>query len=297
MEQRYKSLSIFEFQERFPDNEACYEYLAELKWSEGFTCRKCGHDKYCKGNTEYHRKCTKCGYQESPTSNTLFHKLKFPILKAFYIVYFISTTKKGISSTELSRKLNLRQKTCWLFKQKVMRAMRSSERHPLQGDVEVDETVIGGQESGTRGRGNKKKRLAVFAIEKEGKGISRMYGREIDRSSSAEFKPFFDTHISAEAKIRTDQWTGYTPLKEDYKHLSQEPSGEKGNNFPEIHRAIMLFKSWLRGIHHSVRHTQAYIDEYTYRFNRSFMKEGIFDNLLHRMLNHEPVKYQNLVVT
>jgi hypothetical protein len=72
---------------------------------------------------------------------TLFHKVKFDLLKAFYIVYFVSTNKKGITSTELSRKLNLRQKTCWGFKRKVMKAMESSENHPIEGDVEVDETV------------------------------------------------------------------------------------------------------------------------------------------------------------
>jgi hypothetical protein len=69
---------------------------------------------------------------------TLFHKIKFPILKAFYIVYFISTNKKGITSTELARKLDLKQKVCWLFKRKVMKAMDSSGNFPLSGSVEVD---------------------------------------------------------------------------------------------------------------------------------------------------------------
>jgi hypothetical protein len=67
---------------------------------------------------------------ESPTAQTLFHKVKFDLLKAFYIVYFVSTNKKGITSTELSRKLNLRQKTCWGFKRKVMKAMESSKTTP-----------------------------------------------------------------------------------------------------------------------------------------------------------------------
>ena len=297
MEQRYKSLSLFEFQRRFPNDEACLKYLSDLKWSNGYRCKRCGNDKYNKGNTKYHRKCTRCNHQESPTSDTLFHKVKFPILKAFYIVYFVSTSKKGISSTELSRKLQLRQKTCWFFKQKVMRAMKSSQNYPLQGNVEVDETVIGGQESGTRGRKNDKKRLSVFAIEKNGKGISRMYGKEISKSSSSEFRRFFDDHISPEAMIRTDKCTGYKPLKQEYKNLLQEESGQKGKNFPEMHRAIMMFKSWLRGIHHSVTYTQAYIDEYTYRFNRQFMTKGLFENLLKRMVNHEPMDYKKILVT
>jgi len=89
------------------------------------------------------RQCTKCGYQATPTSGTLFHKVKFPLLKAFYIVYFMSTNKKGISSTELSRKLDLRQKTCWSFRTKVSKAMKRSKKHPMDGQVEVDEFVVG----------------------------------------------------------------------------------------------------------------------------------------------------------
>ena len=70
---------------------------------------------------------------ESPTAGTLFHKVKFDLLKAFWIVYFLATNKKGFSSTELARKLELGQKTCWRFKRKVMKAMKSSGNHPITG--------------------------------------------------------------------------------------------------------------------------------------------------------------------
>jgi hypothetical protein len=134
-------------------------------------CRKCGHTHSCAGKATQSRQCTCCRYVESPTAQTLFHKVKFDLLKAFYIVYFVSTNKKGITSTELSRKLNLRQKTCWGFKRKVMKAMESSENHPIEGDVEVDETVFGGQEENTKGRKNINKKLVVLAIEKKNKNI------------------------------------------------------------------------------------------------------------------------------
>ena len=292
MEQKYKSLSIFEFAERFPDEDACLTYLAALKWPSGFECERCGNSKCCDGARKHTRQCTKCKYQASPTSGTLFHKVKFPILKAFYILYYMSTSKKGIASTELSRKLALRQKTCWLFQQKVMKAMASSGDHPLQGIVEVDETVVGGEEKNTRGRQNKAKKLLVIGIERKGKGISRMYGKVISDGSSTSLKQLFDSHISSEACIRTDGWTGYNPIKKDFPYLYQENSGKKGENFKEMHRAIMMFKAWLRGIHHSVKNLQAYIDEYTYRFNRSFMKENIFENLMIKMVNHQPCDYK-----
>lgn len=295
MENKFKSLTIFEFQERFPDEDACFEYLIELKWGNGFVCPNCGHTNYCKGKRKHDRQCTSCHRIVSPTSGTLFHKLKFSILKAFYIVYYISTNKKGISSTELSRKLGLRQKTCWSFKQKVMRAMKSSGRYKIRGKAEADETVVGGQEEGTKGRKNKKKKLVVFAIERKGKGVSRMYGKVIKQSSSKELGAFLESVLEKDASIKTDKWRGYQPLGKKFSNLLQIESGKKGNNFPDLHRAIMGFKGWLRGMHHQVEHLQAYIDEYCYRFNRSFMKEGIFDNLLVRMVNAPPVTYKQII--
>lgn len=297
MEQRFKSLTIFEFQSRFPDADSCYTYLSELKWKDGFVCPKCRHTKHCKGAKEYSRQCTRCKHTVSVTSGTLFHKVKFPILKAFYIVYYVSTSRKGISSTELSRKLGLRQKTCWLFKRKVMKAMESSGNHKITEKAEVDETVVGGQEEGVVGRKNKKKKLVVIAIEKKGKGVSRMYGKVIPNSSSKELGLFMKQNISSEAHIKTDLWNGYVPLKKDFENLLQVPSGIKGNNFPEIHRTIMSFKGWLRGIHHRVEHLQAYIDEYCYRFNRSNMKDGLFENLMNRMMNAAPLPYKQIVLT
>jgi hypothetical protein len=296
MEKKYKSLTIFDFQNKFSDEDSCYKYLAEIKWGGGYLCEKCGNTRYCAGIKKYDRQCTKCNYLSSPTSGTLFHKVKFSILKAFYIVYYVSTNKKGISSTELSRKLGLRQKTCWLFKQKVMQGMKSSCKFKLDGNVEVDETVVGGKEEGVVGRKNNKKRLVVFAIEKKGNGVSRLYGKVISKSSAKELGSFMKTTIEKGANIKTDEWNGYMPLKKDFPNLYQEKSGKKGNNFPDFHRVIMGFKSWLRGIHHHAKHLQSYINEYTYRFNRSFMKENIFDNLLKRMLNAKPCPYKLIII-
>jgi len=294
MELKFKSLSLFEFQDRFKSTEDCQKYLAELKWQEGYICKRCGYTKSCEGHVPYSRQCNSCHYVESPTANTLFHKVKFDLLKAFYIVYFVSTNKKGITSTELSRKLNLRQKTCWSFKRKVMKAMKSSEDYPIEGNAEVDETVFGGQEEGVRGRKNANKKLVVVGIEKKVKGVSRLYARVIPDASSASLGNFMKTYISPSANVKTDKWTGYAPLKEVFNNLEQIPSGKKGSNFKELHRVIMNLKAWLRGVHHHVKDLQAYLDEYCYRFNRSFMKENIFDNLMMRMVKSKPCYIKNL---
>lgn len=296
MEKRFQSLSLFEFQTRFPDDDTCMSYLADLKWKkQGYACKKCGNEHYCNGLDKYDRQCTKCNYIESPRAGTLFHKSKFSVLKAFYIVYYMATTKNGISTTELSRKLNLRQKTCWLFKRKVMRAMKSSGDHPLDGEVEVDETYVGGQDDQAIGRNEGKKRIVVVAIQRKGHGISRMYGRVIPTASRENLKHFMVDHIQSDAKVKTDKWTGYKGLNEVFVNLRQEKSEKKGRNFPQLHRGIMMFKAWLRGTHHSVSHLQAYIDEYTYRFNRHYMKEAIFDNLMNRMMQTDPHPYKMFI--
>lgn len=295
MESKYKSLSLFEFQKRFPDDASCYRYLVSLKWKAGYICKKCGNTSYCAGLDEHGRQCTKCSYVESATAGTLFHHLKFPILKAFYIVYYVSTSKKGIASTELSRKLELRQKTCWLFKQKVMKAMESSRTKFMINKVDVDETYVGGQDDKAVGRNEGKKKIVVFAIEKEKKGVSRLYARVIKTASKANLSGFMKEHIDPGAKVRTDKWSGYKGMQEHFKKLKQEKSEKKGKNFSELHRVIMMFKAWLRGMHHSVKNLQAYLNEYTYRFNRHFMTEGIFENLMIRMVNAEPFPYKMFI--
>jgi len=175
-----------------------------------------------------------------------------------------------------------------------MKAMKSSGDHPITGTAEVDETVFGGQEEGVRGRKNGTKRLVVVGIEKRKKGVSRLYAREIPNADAVSLGGFMKDHIATGAKVTTDQWTGYGPLAKTFENLVRIPSGKKGNNFPELHRVVMNLKGWLRGMHHHVGYLQDYLDEYCYRFNRSFMKEGIFDNLMARMVNAPPCYIKNI---
>lgn len=161
----------------------------------------------------------------------------------------------------------------------------------------MDETVVGQQEEGTFGRKNKNKKLVVFAIEKKGKGVSRVYGKVIKKSSAKELIDFMRLKIDKQANIKTDEWAGYKPLLNEFDNMTRVKSGKKGSNFPDLHRVIMGFKGWLRGVHHHVDNLQAYIDEYTYRFNRHKMKEGIFENLITRMVEAKPYPYKMMSLT
>ena len=284
----FKGSNILDFIKEFDTNEKCLAYLSTIKWANGFCCTKCKNLSWSKTRQLHIRRCNKCKHKLSATSGTLFHKCKFDLSKAFMITFLVSTGKKGISSTELSRRLGLRQKTCYYFKRKVMAAMHSSGHVQLEGTVDVDEFFVGGFEEGKVGRSKGSKKQVVMGIQMEKKGIVRCHAIRINDCGTKQLKPFFEKHISKEANIRTDQWRGYTPLKTEYKKLRQEKSNPK-QNFKLFHRQVMMLKGWLRGIHHSVKNLQPYLDEFCYRFNRVKSFDTIFHNITNRMMYHQPV--------
>ncbi|MBK7030393.1 MAG: transposase [Bacteroidales bacterium] len=118
-----EALSPEKLEELTGSDEKCLEFLAELKWAEGFTCRKCGNTNYCSGKTPFSRRCTKCKTEESATTGTIFHNCKFPISKAFYIAHNVCKGTEEISTYEFARRLSLRQMTCWNFKAKIQQAL------------------------------------------------------------------------------------------------------------------------------------------------------------------------------
>ena len=121
----------------FNSDEDCFEFLANLKWANGFECRKCGNTNYCKGKTAHSRRCTKCKSEESATTDTIFHNCKFPISKAFYIAYNVCKGNDDISTYEFARRLSLRQMTCWNFKAKTLNALNQ-----MQSLTEIEKSAI-----------------------------------------------------------------------------------------------------------------------------------------------------------
>src|SRR5215210_9476660 len=115
-------MNSIKFNQYFKAEEDCLKYFADIKWEKGFKCRKCGSAKYIKGSKPYNRRCLACKQDESPTACTMFDKVKFSLLTAFNIIFKIVTRKKGMSTLELGREFELRQKTCWAFKWKIQQA-------------------------------------------------------------------------------------------------------------------------------------------------------------------------------
>jgi hypothetical protein len=282
-----KELSRKEFRNKFGNESACFSYLSSQKWSEGYQCRSCGKEKYCKGKQLFGRRCTCCGYDESTTAHTLFHKLKFGIVNAFEMMYDITTSKKGANSIWLAERYGVKQHTAWLFRQKVQIAMESSCNFPLEGAVHVDEFEIGTPQKGEQGRSKSVKKVRiVLAVEYRNGKCGRGYAKIINDYSAASLQTIFTEHIEKEADVLTDGWSGYKPLKEAYNGLEQILSA-KGQNFKMLHYQIRNFKNWLRGVHSycNREYLEKYINEYFYRFNRRSHRRSILTNLVKRMVN------------
>lgn len=288
---KFTGMNSIKFNQYFKTDEDCRKYIADIKWEQGYSCKNCGSTKYIKGVKAYNRRCLKCKKDESPTAGTMFDKVKFSLLTAMNIVFKIATKKKGMSTLELSREFELRQKTCWAFKWKIQQAMQSSKQNPLTGEVHVDEFYIGQPEEQKRGRSKGEKRLVIVALEKVQDGVGRAYAQVIESASSKDLKPFFNNYIDVNTVVITDQWRSYLPLKKEYQHLKQMPSNE-GKNFPDMHIHIMNLKGWLRGIHHhcSKEHLQGYLDEYHYRYNRRNNMNTMFDLLVKKMIENKPIR-------
>ncbi len=292
----FKGQNLIEFTERFKTDEDCIKYLANIKWQEGFMCVKCCHTaSQIRANSS--RTCNKCSHTESATANTLFHKVKFGVRKAFFICFEMATSTKSLSASYIAVRFGVTEKTARFFMHKVREAMKSSENHPMDGTVHVDEFVVGGKEKGKVGRSyNVKKKKVVCAVELTDEGkVKRMYSMKIDNYSAKELEKIFEKHISEQATVVTDKWKGYRPLMGQYSITQIESN--YGLNFKAMHTMIHQVKSWIRTTYSWVSefNINRYLNEFCYRINRSLIKENIFNNLIRRMVTAEKIYQEKLI--
>jgi hypothetical protein len=268
----------------------------DIKWRKGYQCSQCGSKESSKGRTYYYRRCKSCGYDESVTANTVFHGVKMPILKEFAIIFWLTAKKKGMSTVELGNEVNVQQKTAWLFKRKMQSVMKEHGKDKLQGNVDVDEMLIGGYSKGNKGRSLESKSAILISVEKLPEGqTGNINFAQLENFEALAIKYAIKDSVANDAHIRSEQHPSYESLKEEFENLETLPS-EKGSNFDELHKQIMLFKNWLSGIHHqcSKKHLHAYLDEYKYRFNRRNMSHWLFNEMMGQLMNHEPSPYDVL---
>jgi hypothetical protein len=292
----FKGQNLLEFSDRFKTDEDCKRYLAQIKWKDGFECIKCGHKK-SQIRKDLSRTCNICSHHESATANTIFHKVKFGVRKAFFITFEMSTSTKSLSASYMGVRYGVTEKTARLWMHKVREAMASSENYPMDGNVHVDEFVLGGREKDKVGRSYKaKKKKAITAVEltKEGK-VKRMYAMRIEDFSAKSLQYIFVNHISRKAKITTDKWRGYRPISKVYDITQIESNS--GMNFKALHTMIHQVKSWIRTTYSWVSdfNINRYFNEFCYRVNRSQNKATIFNNLITKMVNKEKVYHKQII--
>ena len=217
----------------------------------------------------------------------------------------VTSQKNGVSAMGLQRVLGLKSyKTAWTLLHKLRRAMVRPGRDRLSGRVEVDEAFVGGEEEGVHGRQTETKAMIAVAAEEDGAGIGRIRMLRILDASAESLVPFIEDCVEPGSVVHTDGWLGYLPLEgKDYRH---RVTYLKGNSktaselMPRVHRVAALLKRWLLGTHQggvSVEHLDAYLDEFTFRFNRrkSRSRGKLFYRLLEQAVAVEPVPYKSLI--
>jgi transposase-like protein len=153
--------NLHEFRRQFATEEACERYLAACRWPDGFVCPRCRHRRaYSIAKRRW--QCADCRHQVSLTAGTVLHNTKTPLTQWFWAAYLMTTDKRGVSALWLQRQLGLRRyETAWMMLHKLRRAMVNAAREPLHGDIELDDTWIGGPQAGISGSRQMRDRRAV----------------------------------------------------------------------------------------------------------------------------------------
>jgi transposase-like protein len=269
--------NLAEFHHFFPHEKACYSYLERLRWSDGFICPGCGSTNQAWRTGRDLFLCSHCRRQISVTANTIFEKTRKPLLLWFLAIWELTSQKYGANALGIKRVLGLGgYLTAWAWLHKLRRAMVRPGRDRLSGTVEVDESYVGGEEKGVRGRKTDQKAIVAIAVEmKDPKGFGRIRLRHVEDVSAECLVGFISDVVQIGATIRTDGWRGYAPLKSkdfDHKVIVMSDSPDPAHVLmPGPHRVSALLKRWLAGTYQGAvnnKHLDYYLDEYTFRFNR-----------------------------
>ena len=293
--------TLLELERRFSSEEACAEYLAALRWPDGWACPRCkGADAWSIRRARW--LCDHCRYEMSVTAGTIFQDSHLPLTIWFRAIWQITSQKNGISALGLQRVLGLGSyKTAWAMLHKLRRAMVRPGRDRLEGVVEVDETYWGAEEPGAIGRQTELKALIAVAVEEDGRGIGRIRLRTIPDATKDTLHGFITQSITPGSTVRTDGLRSYLGV-EGYVHDRQIQSDqEEGEHLlARVHRVISLLKRWLLGTHQGAithAHLDDYLDEFTFRFNRRKSKSRgkPFYRLAQQAVQTGPAPFASLV--
>lgn len=279
--------TLFDLFDAFPDEASAVAHLTAIRWADGKFCPLCGNadaSRIGTLKTTGQHKCYACRQKFSIKVGTIFQDSKISLRKWFAAIWMITSHKKGIASTTLAKDIGVTQKTAWFMLHRLRHAARTdSFNAPLDGEVEVDETYVGGKahnrHGGRSGKGTGVigKTPVIGAVSRSGE----MRATVITKADTAALDGFVHANVSASATlVVTDEHAGYRHLSRTYPHqIVRHGKGEYVNGSAHtnsIEGAWSLLKRQIIGIHHwvSPKHLDRYVQEMTFRYNRREMGEG-----------------------
>ncbi len=284
--------TLAEFYRRFPDDAACFAYLVETRWPDGFRCPRCGTGNALLLTERRTFVCRGCRKHTSATAGTTLHGSKVALHDWFQAAWLMTSLKPGISALQLEQQIGLRFATAWLLLHKLRRATVNPERTLLQGDIEMDDAWVGGVQVGLKGGHQRAGRTAlqiIVAVERRGAALGRVRMAVLPNDDAQSIAAFVASSIAEGSVIYSDAHRGYpAALKGRYTHkpLSQRAmkraTGRHTSAAPGVDRVLSNLKTWLWGTHKGVGadHLDAYLDEFTFRFNRRRNQAAGFATLL-----------------
>lgn len=280
-----KSLTIQDFFNRFPTNDACIAHLFELRFGAGFACPKCGEiGKFRKLAKQPAYTCN-CGNHVHPMVGTIFQDTHTPLAKWFYGVYLFTTSRHGVPAKELQRQLGVSYPTAFRMAHLIRQHMAKVDGDdPLDGHVEIDETMVGGvRTGGKRGRGAPGKTVVLDMVERQGDVMTKV----VPNVRQATLVPHIVANVTKGATVSTDELRSYAKLAGlGYDHGAVNHSKNIWVNGKHHTNGIEGFWSLVKRsisgthVHVSRKHLSKYLGEFEFRWNSRHEPSAMFPALM-----------------
>ena len=280
----------------FNEDWKCLDYLDWLRWPDGFVCPGCGSDDGWRA-ADGRWRCAGCDRRVSATAGTIFHGTRTPLTVWLSAAWHLTSGKVGISATQLRREMELGSyQTAWAMLHRYRPVMVRPGRDRLPGEVEVDESFLGGPEAGTPGRGALGKVLFAAAVELDIPWVRPCPSGDHQGRQRPEPAAFLKDNVEPGAPDhrRMGRLPESHPRALQHKPPTCPPAGERAHEvLPAVHTVLSLVKRWVAGTLQgsvSPEHLPAYLDEWVFRFNRrrSRSRGLLFYRLMSQAVTAEP---------